>query len=225
MAPIFFPSPAAFRAWLARNHARQVELMVGFWKVGTGRPPMTWAESVDEAICFGWIDSVRRSLGRDGYVIRFTPRKAGSAWSAVNRRKAEALVTAGRMAPAGLAAWEARPDRDGAGYSFESRVAVRLPRAMARRLRANAAAWAWFSARPPGERRSTVHWLTSAKQEATRARRLEVLVETAARGVHIPPFKLLDQKRATARKPAPRRAASRLRGGGSTCRPERRWSW
>jgi uncharacterized protein YdeI (YjbR/CyaY-like superfamily) len=208
MDPIFFPSPAALRAWLARHHAREAELEVGFWKVGTGRPSMTWPESVDEAICFGWIDGLRRSLGPDGYVIRFTPRRTGSAWSAVNRRKAEALVAAGRMAPAGLKAWEARPDREDAGYSFESRVADRLPPAMERRLRASASAWTWFSARPPGERRSTVHWVTSAKQEATRARRLEVLIETAARGVHIPPFKMMDRKKAAAR--------------GSTRKPARR---
>jgi len=114
LAPRFSSSPAAFRAWLERHHAREAELLVGYWKVGTGRPSLTWPESVDEAICFGWIDGVRHSLDAERYVIRFTPRKPGSNWSAVNRRKAEALLAAGRMSPAGRRAWEARPEGDGA---------------------------------------------------------------------------------------------------------------
>jgi len=213
--PIFFASPAAFRAWLAKHHARAAECLVGFWKVGTGRPSLTWPESVDEAICFGWIDGVRRSLHEEAYSVRFTPRRPGSAWSAINRRKVVALLAAGRMAPAGLKAWEARPDGEHAGASYEVRGSDRLPPPFERRLKANAAAWAWFGARPPGERRTTVHWVTSAKQEATRERRLEVLIETAARGVHVPPLKLLDLKQARPRSkaaagmPPARRAAKR----------------
>jgi len=209
-APRFFSSPAAFGAWLSKHHASETELLVGFWKVGTGRPSMTWPESVDEAIRFGWIDGVRRSLDEHGYAIRFTPRKARSNWSAVNRRKAAALLAAGRMAPAGLAAWEARPEGEHAGASFEVGGPDRLPAAMERRLKADRAAWQWFSARPPGERRATVHWVTSARQEATRARRLEVLIETAAKGKHIPPFKIMDRpKPKTARRKAPARPPSR----------------
>ena len=211
-APIFFASPAAFRAWLAKHHTSAAECLVGFWKVGTGRPSLTWPESVDEAICFGWIDGLRHSLGAEGYCIRFTPRRPGSSWSAVNRRKVEALVAAGRMAPAGLSAWEKRPEGEHAGASYEVRGAGRLPPPFERRLRADAAAWAWFSARPPGERRTTIHWVTSAKQAATRERRLEVLIETAARGVHVPPLKLLDLRKARPRpKPQPlgRRAGKR----------------
>jgi uncharacterized protein YdeI (YjbR/CyaY-like superfamily) len=213
-APIFFASPAAFRAWLERHHARAAECLVGFWKVGTGRPSLTWPESVDEAICFGWIDGLRRSLGEEGYSIRFTPRRPGSGWSAINRRKAEALIAAGRMRPAGVKAWEARPDGEHAGASYEVRGSDRLPPAMEQRIRANAAAWAWFSARPAGERRTTVHWVTSAKREATRARRLEVLIETAARGKHVRPLKLLDPKKARPRsKPAARKAPARRTSG------------
>jgi uncharacterized protein YdeI (YjbR/CyaY-like superfamily) len=139
---------------------------------------------------------VRRSLDARRYVIRFTPRKARSRWSAVNRRKAEALLAAGRMAPAGRRAWEARPIAEDAGYSFESRTALRLPPAMERTFRADPEAWAWFEARPPGYRRTATHWVVSAKQEATRARRLAQLVVDSAAGRNIPPLRL-------ARKPRP----------------------
>jgi uncharacterized protein YdeI (YjbR/CyaY-like superfamily) len=193
--PRFFASPRAFRTWLERHHASETSLLVGFWKVGTGRPSLTWPEAVDEALCHGWIDGVRRSLGEEAYSIRFTPRKGGSRWSAVNRGKATALIAAGRMMPAGLKAWEARPEGENAGASYEVGGADRLPPPMEKRIRANAAAWAWFRARPPGERRVTVHWVTSARQEATRMRRLELLIATAAKGVHVSPLKLLDRKR------------------------------
>jgi len=182
----FFASPAAFRAWLEKHHARAAELLVGFWKVATGRPTLTWPESVDEAICYGWIDGVRRSVDAERYVIRFTPRKPGSQWSAVNRRKAEALLAAGRMAPAGLAAWEARPEAEDAGYSFENRREVAFPPALAKRFKAERAAWAWFSARPPGERRTATHWVVSAKREETRRKRLEVLIACSAAGRKLP---------------------------------------
>lgn len=211
--PVFFESPAAFRAWLERHHATATELWVGLWKVGTGKAALTWSLAVDEALCFGWIDGLTRGLDEARYCIRFTPRKARSQWSAVNRRKVAALLPAGRMAPAGLRAWEARPPGEHAGASFEVRGPDRLPPAMEKVIRADRAAWAWFSARPPGERRATVHWVTGAKREATRARRLAVLVETAARGVHVPPFKLLDRREAAPKgRPAPRRAPARRAG-------------
>jgi uncharacterized protein YdeI (YjbR/CyaY-like superfamily) len=190
MGARFFPSPAAFRAWLHRHHAREVELLVGFWKRGTGRPSLTWPESVDEALCYGWIDGVRRSVDADRYAIRFTPRKARSRWSAVNRRKAEALIAAGRMQPAGLRAWGARPDDEDAGYSFESRTALRLPPALERTFRARPAAWSWFQARPPGYRRTAIHGVVSAKREETRGRRLAQLVADSAAGRPIPPLAL-----------------------------------
>jgi uncharacterized protein YdeI (YjbR/CyaY-like superfamily) len=193
--PRFFASPRAFRAWLERHHASETPLLVGFWKVGTGRPSLTWSEAVDEALCYGWIDGIRRSLGEEAYSVRFTPRKGRSRWSAVNRGKAKALIAAGRMMPAGLKAWEARPEGEHAGASYEVGGADRLPPPMEKRIRANAAAWAWFRARPPGERRTTVHWVTGARQEATRLRRLDLLIATAAQGVHVPPLKLLDRKR------------------------------
>jgi uncharacterized protein YdeI (YjbR/CyaY-like superfamily) len=187
-APRFFPSPAAFRAWLERHHARETELQVGFWKVGTGRPSLTWSESVDEAICFGWIDGVRRSLDAERYLIRFTPRSPKSSWSALNRRKAEALLAAGRMAPAGRRAWALRPEAEDASHSFETRASPRLSPKHERSFRAARAAWAWFQGRPPGYRRTAVHWVVSAKREETRARRLAQLIASSAAGRTIPPL-------------------------------------
>jgi hypothetical protein len=128
MQPTFFATPAEFRAWLERHHADRRELLVGFYKKSSGRPSITWPESVDEALCFGWIDGVRRSLGEEAYTIRFTPRQARSTWSAVNVRRARELIAEGRMTPAGLAAFEARGDDRTAIYSYEQRRAATLPR-------------------------------------------------------------------------------------------------
>jgi len=178
-APRFFATAAAFRAWLEKNHASAAELVVGYSKRGSGRPSMTWPESVDEALCFGWIDGVRRSLDDERYQIRFTPRKPRSKWSAVNRRKAEALIADGRMHPAGLAAFEARAaDTD---YAYE-KPREELDGEPLSRLRANAAAWRFWQEQPPWYRRSASHWVASAKQEATRARRLETLIADCAAG-------------------------------------------
>jgi len=187
-APRFFHSPAAFRAWLERHHASEAELKVGYWKVGTGRPSLTWPESVDEALCFGWIDGVRHSLDAERYAIRFTPRRPGSGWSAVNRRKAEALLAAGRMAPAGRRAWEARPEGDDAGASFESVAAPTLSPSQQRAFRAEQAAWAWFQGRPPGYRRTAIHWVVSGKRKETRARRLARLIADSTAGRTIRPL-------------------------------------
>ena len=140
-APRFFATPAAFRAWLHANHARETELTVGFHKKDSGKPSITWPESVDEALCYGWIDSVRRALDADSYTIRFTPRKPTSIWSNVNIAKVNALLQAGRMMPAGLAAWERRsPDKSGV-YSFERQEAAAFDAASQRLFRRNGPAW------------------------------------------------------------------------------------
>jgi uncharacterized protein YdeI (YjbR/CyaY-like superfamily) len=141
--PRFFRDQAAFRRWLEKNHEKATELWVGYHKVATGKPSMTWAESVDEALCFGWIDGVRRSLGPDAHTIRFTPRRAGSNWSAKNVRRVPELIELGQMRPAGLAAFEARrPDRTG-NYSYENRPAD-LPKEYERAMRADKRAWAFW---------------------------------------------------------------------------------
>jgi uncharacterized protein YdeI (YjbR/CyaY-like superfamily) len=177
--PRFFATPAAFRAWLAEHHATASVLWVGFHKVGTGRPSITWPQSVDEALCAGWIDGIRKRLDDHSYVIRFTPRKPTSTWSAVNIKRMEELVAQGRVLPAGLAAFERRP-REKSGYSYEQRKAAKLDRASERLFRANAAAWKYFQSLAPGYRRTAVWWVVTAKKEETRQRRLATLIQRCA---------------------------------------------
>ena len=189
MNPTFFASPAEFRTWLERHHADRRELLVGFYKKGSGRASITWPESVDEALCFGWIDGVRRSLGDEAYTIRFTPRQARSTWSAVNARRAGELIEEGRMTAAGRAAFEARGDHRTAIYSYEQRREAALDDEQERRFRAAAEAWAWFQARPPSYRRAAIHWVTSAKRPDTRERRLETLIADSAAGRNVKPLR------------------------------------
>ncbi len=184
----FFDSPAAFRAWLERQHASAAELWVGFWKRGTGRPSLTWPESVDQALCYGWIDGMRRSLGEDAYAIRFTPRKPGSTWSAKNVKRAEELTALGLMRPPGLAVFAARDPARTNLYSFEREQAALAPDEE-RALRANVRAWSWFQAQPPSYRKPVLHWIVSAKQEATRRRRLETLIRCSEAGEAVPPMR------------------------------------
>jgi uncharacterized protein YdeI (YjbR/CyaY-like superfamily) len=186
--PRFFASPGDFRAWLEAHHQHEKELLVGFHKRKTDRPSITWPESVDEALCFGWIDGVRRSLGPEAYTIRFTPRKPTSIWSAVNVRRVSALTDEGRMRPAGLRAFAARtPERTGV-YSFERNRAAVLAPAQEKALRANRKAAAFFDAQPPWYRRTAIHWVISAKREETRERRLVQLITDSAAGRAIKPL-------------------------------------
>ena len=180
--PVFFATPERFRAWLRAHHARETELLVGFYKKDSGKPSMTWPESVAEALCVGWIDGVRRSRDRESYTIRFTPRTPKSTWSAVNVALAEQLIADGRMQPAGLSAFERRTDAATAIYAYEQRKTAELTPAQARRVRANRAAATYFAAQPPGYRHLVAWWINSAKQEATRERRLERLIACSAQG-------------------------------------------
>jgi uncharacterized protein YdeI (YjbR/CyaY-like superfamily) len=185
-APRFFRTPTAFRAWLDANHDRATELTVGFYKKDSGKPSITWPESVDEALCFGWIDGVRRSLDEDSYTIRFTPRKPTSIWSNVNIAKVEALLKAGRMTPAGVAAWEKRsPARSGI-YAFERQEPATFDAESEGRFRRNRRAWSYFQAQPPGYRRLATHFVVSAKRPETRERRLAALIECSAKGERLP---------------------------------------
>lgn len=185
-SPRFFAGPAEFRAWLETYHAAAAELWVGFHRKGTGRPSLTWPESVAEALCFGWIDGVRKRLDAESYAIRFTPRRPGSIWSAVNLARMEELVAAGRVAPAGLAAWERRSAAKSAVYSYDRQSAAAFDPALARRFRAAKRAWAFFEAQPPGYRRVATHWVTSAKRQETRLRRLAKLIDCSAAGERLP---------------------------------------
>jgi uncharacterized protein YdeI (YjbR/CyaY-like superfamily) len=185
MTPKFFASPKEFRSWLAKHHADTAELWVGFHKKATGRPSITWPESVDEALCVGWIDGLRRSIDANSYVIRFTPRKPGSIWSAVNTRRAHALIAEGRMSPSGLRAFDGRDPKKTNLYSFEQRKAAQLDPGLEKRFKANSGAWKFFQSQPEGYRRIAIFYVMSAKQETTRARRLDTLIRDSAAGLRI----------------------------------------
>ena len=185
--PRFFTTPARFRAWLEKHHESRTELWVGFHRRSTGKPSITWPESVSEALCFGWIDGVRKSVDDESYMIRFTPRKPTSIWSNVNIAKVKALIAEGRMTPAGLAAWEKRTEKRSGIYSFEGRPAE-LDGEMQGALESNRAAWKFFSAQPPYYRRLAAHYVGSAKKPETRARRLAALIAHSAAGERLPQF-------------------------------------
>jgi uncharacterized protein YdeI (YjbR/CyaY-like superfamily) len=186
IAPAFYATPDEWRAWLDAHHAGEREHWVGFHKRGSDRPSITWPEAVDQALCFGWIDGVRRRVDATSYMIRFTPRKKTSKWSMVNVRRVGELRAAGLMRPAGLAAFDARTEVG--TYSYEQRDAAAFDPERERRLRANTAAWEHFSAQAPWYRRTATHWVMSAKREETRDRRLARLIEDSAAGRAIGPL-------------------------------------
>ena len=188
MDPVFFPDSSAFRAWLEANHEKEKELLVGFYKVGSGKPSITWPQSVDEALCFGWIDGVRRSINGESYSIRFTPRKTGSIWSAVNIKKVELLTKAGLMRPAGLAAFAKRSEEKSAIYAYEKEP-VKLDKDFEKQFKANKKAWKFFHSLPPSYQRTAIHWVMSAKQEATRLKRMQMLIEDSAQQQKIKPLR------------------------------------
>ena len=180
MSPTFFEDALHFRAWLQQNNASAAELIVGFRKVGSGKPNMTWPQSVDEALSYGWIDGVRKRIDDESYQIRFTPRRMGSIWSLVNTAKVQELIAQGRMQPAGLAAYEARSDKKTGVYAFEREQPAELASEETRTFKKNALAWKYFESTAPSYRRVMKHWVVSAKQPATRARRLEQLMQACA---------------------------------------------
>jgi uncharacterized protein YdeI (YjbR/CyaY-like superfamily) len=180
--PVFFENAEDFRAWLAAHAHKATELLVGFHKVGTGNPCMTWSESVDQALCYGWIDGVRKRVDDATYTIRFTPRKAGSIWSAVNIDKVATLREQGLMMPAGEAAFAQRSEDRSRVYSHERETPAELSPEDLARFRRHKAAWAFFEACPPGARKRMLHVVTSAKKPETRAARLDRLIAACAEG-------------------------------------------
>ena len=186
--PVFFTTPQELRAWFERHHAEAPELLVGYWKKHTRKPGITHAEAIEQALCFGWIDSVGRRLDDDRYQVRFTPRRPGSVWSAVNVAAVARLTEQGLMHPAGLRAFEGRKPGRVAVYSYEQPEDARLDDAQQARLRADEAAWTWYSAQPPSYRRAAEHWVVSAKRPDTRERRLNQLIEDSAQGRRGPPL-------------------------------------
>jgi uncharacterized protein YdeI (YjbR/CyaY-like superfamily) len=186
--PRFFATPGRFRAWLEKNHERTPVLLVGFHKKDSGRPSITWQEAVDQALCFGWIDGVRRSIDGGSYTIRFTPRKPRSTWSAVNIRRTKELIALGLVHAAGLQAFARRSDEKSAIYSYEQRHNAALDGSEEKQFRAEKAAWAFFEAQAPSYRRTAAYWVVSAKRPETRARRLATLIGDCAAGRRIAPL-------------------------------------
>lgn len=175
MKPTFFATPAAFRKWLEKNHAKKTELLVGFYKVGSGKKSISWPQSVDEALCFGWIDGVRKSMGQESYTIRFSPRKPGSNWSDINIKKMEELIKKGLVHPAGMAAYAKRQESKSRVYAYE-KAPVELSPAYLKKIKANNTAWNFFSRQPPSYQKVINHWIMSAKQKTTQESRLQRLI-------------------------------------------------
>ena len=184
IAPTFFASPADFRAWLRKNHKEESALWVGYSKRATGKPSVTWEETVDEALCYGWIDGVRRAVDDESYVIRFTPRKPKSVWSRRNIERVEVLKAAGRMRKAGLDAYAYKDAHAESGYAVGDRPTT-LPKGMIAEFKKHPEAWVFYESQPPGYRKQTTDWVTSAKREETRQRRLATLIDDSANGLRI----------------------------------------
>lgn len=185
MEVLFFPTPADFRKWLAENHEILQEQWVGYYKKASGVPSITWPESVDEALCFGWIDGLRKTIDDKRYKIRFTPRKPRSNWSAVNIKRIEELKQLGLVQPAGLAAYEKFKDGKSAQYSYEQKNPELNP-AYLEKIKEHPNAWQYFEALAPSYKRASVWFVMSAKREETRLRRLNILIESSAKGEKIP---------------------------------------
>lgn len=185
--PATFRSAERWRAWLERHHRTETDLVVRLFRVHASQQGLSYTEALDEALCFGWIDGVRRAFDAVSFTVRFSPRKARSIWSRVNVAHVERLITGGRMTGAGLAAFKSREERRTGVYSFEQRAMALAPNLL-RRFQARARAWRYFEGRPPGYRRTAIHWVMGAKRDDTRLRRLQVLIDCSARGERIPPL-------------------------------------
>jgi uncharacterized protein YdeI (YjbR/CyaY-like superfamily) len=184
MNPIFFKNQTAFRRWLGKNQDRESEILVGFFKVNSGKANMTWSQSVDEALAFGWIDGVRRSIDKESYCIRFTPRKPNSTWSAINIKKAEKLIEQGLMNRSGLELYQNRKIDKSGLYSYENKPAT-LPPEFEQLFKMNINAWEYFSVQPPAYKKTIYFWVLSAKQETTRLARLNKLIRDSGRNKRV----------------------------------------
>ena len=179
MNPTFFATQEDFRKWLAENHKKETEFLVGFYKVGSRKPSMSWSQSVDQALCFGWIDGVRKAIDKESYTIRFTPRRSNSIWSTVNIKKIDELTKAGLMKPAGLAAFKLRKEEKSNIYSHEKEEGE-LTLVFENEFKNNQTAWDFFNAQPPSYKKVMKHWIMSAKQEKTKLSRLEKAIQISA---------------------------------------------
>jgi uncharacterized protein YdeI (YjbR/CyaY-like superfamily) len=190
----YFPTQSTFRKWFEKHHNTASELWVGYFKTHSGTKSITWPGSVDEALCFGWIDGVRKSIDGDRYMIRFTPRKRDSIWSAINIKRAKELQRIGLMKRSGIEAFSGRDERKAQRYSFEQKHVALAP-AYHRKLKRNKTAWTFFQSLPPSTQKPSMWWVMSAKKEETRLRRLDSLIKSSEKGEFIPPLKLLKKSR------------------------------
>lgn len=181
MKATFFATQAEFRKWLAKNHKKETELIVGYYKVDSGKPSMTWSQSVDQALCFGWIDGIRRSIDKESYCIRFTPRRSTSIWSAINIKKVEELTKAGLMMPEGQKAFDLRKENKSKIYSHEKEVTP-LSKDYETKFKKNKLAWDFFNSQAPSYKKVMIHWIMNAKQEKTRLSRLEKTIKISGLG-------------------------------------------
>lgn len=184
MKLVFFPTQKHLRKWFEKNHTKEKELFVGYYKVSTGKPTVSWSQSVDEALCFGWIDGIRKSLDEESYCNRFTPRKPTSNWSAINIKKVEELTTLGLMKPEGLQAFSLRKGNKSNVYSYENH-SVGFEKSYEKKFKSNSKAWKYFQTMAPSYKKITTRWVMSAKQESTRLKRLEELIRDCALGKKI----------------------------------------
>jgi uncharacterized protein YdeI (YjbR/CyaY-like superfamily) len=187
MLPAFFPTPSHLRKWFEKNHDKVDELWVGYYKKHTDKPSISWQESVDEALCFGWIDGIRKSIDEESYKIRFTPRRKGSNWSDVNAKRIKELIKLGLVKTAGLEAFKKRDEKKTKQYSFE-REKVKLPEEYEKKIKANKNAWEFIQKLPASARRLSYWWVISAKREETKLKRLNTLIQCSAEGRKIPPL-------------------------------------
>lgn len=187
MPTLFFPTHSDLRKWFEENHDKTDELWVGYFKKNTGKPSVSWPESVDEALCFGWIDGIRKSIDDERYKIRFTPRRKGSTWSAVNTKRIKELIKLGLVKPAGLKVFNNRDKKKTERYSFEQ-VTVKLPFEFEKKIKANKKAWNYFQKLPPSSKKLSIWWVISAKKEDTKMRRLNTLIKCSEEGRKIPPL-------------------------------------
>ncbi len=192
--PCFFKSGAELRRWFAKNHAKESELWIAYYKKDSGKPSVTYSDSVNQALCFGWIDGVRYSIDRESYKIRFSPRKPRSIWSAVNIKKVAELTRLGVTQPAGIKSFNARTEDRSQVYSFESKGDRKLGPVYEKKLRASKTANAFFKAQIPSYRRVVIHWVMSAKKEETRFRRLQQLIADSEQGLWVPPLRRAQKK-------------------------------
>jgi len=184
MKIVFFANQPDLRKWFEKNHAKEKELYIGFYKIKSGKPSVTWPQSVDEALCFGWIDAVRKSIDEESYFIRFTKRKADSTWSLVNINKIKELTALGLMMPAGMEAYKKRKEKKSGIYAYENEV-VKLAKVYEKKLKANKEAWAFFQSQAPSYKKIATRWVMTAKQESTRIRRLNDLINDSSAGLRI----------------------------------------